>query len=72
MSEGQVVTLIIAAAGGMTTAVGFLFKNVIGLHEKQSVMSEQIGELKGREEGIKNLSAQVLETVHRAVNGDDE
>jgi len=50
----------------MGGAIAFLFKIVIELSREQSQTREEVGEFRGRHEGIKHLSAQVLQTVHDA------
>lgn len=68
MESAQVVTLLMAAGGGMATAIALLFKTVMETNKKHTDLSVEVGELRGKNEGIQNLSAEVLETVHRAVS----
>ena len=67
----QFQDLIIILSGIGTSgaiAIAFLFKTVLDLSKKQSSMSEELGELKGRQEGIRSLSQDVLRTVHQAID----
>lgn len=52
-----------AVGTGLTGAVAYLFKLVMTLSAKQSEMGEQLGEFRGRQEGVSALAAQVLEAV---------
>lgn len=67
MDEGQFTTLILGAGGGLTAAIVFLYKEIIKLNSKQTELAERLGELKGKHEGIKELSASVLQTVEDAM-----
>lgn len=37
------------------------------LSDEQSRINREVGELKGRQQGIENLSSQVLDAVHKAI-----
>ncbi len=74
MDIEHVITLIMGAGGAMGLAIGVLFRTVMSLHSDHRKMlrehgeiKEQVGKLKGQREGIERLSADVLETVHRAI-----
>lgn len=67
MNESNYFTIIMACGAGLTGAVTFLFSIVMKQSSKQVDLAKDLGELKGRQEGIEKLSAQVLETVHRAI-----
>jgi len=74
MDDGLTTTIVSACAAitaGMGTAIGVLFRRTIELSDKQAQLSEDLGELRGRQDGIKELSVQVLETVHDAVTRDE-
>jgi hypothetical protein len=62
------VTIAITVAGGaLTTAIGVLWKTVLGLSKKQIDMSKELGKLEGKHDGIRDLSYRVLNTVNDAV-----
>ena len=74
MNIEHVITLIMGAGGAMGLAIGVLFRTVMSLHTEHRQMlkehaeiKEQMGNLKGQRAGIERLSADVLETVHRAI-----
>ena len=68
MDPTTFINLIVGAAAAMTTAIAFLFRTVMTLHKDQSKMSSELGQLKGRQEGIEELSNKVLDVVHRNTN----
>lgn len=66
--EFQDLIIILSGVGTAgAVAISFLFKVVLDLSKKQSSLSEELGELKGRQEGIRVLSQDVLRTVHQAI-----
>ena len=75
MDDAGITTTIVSAfaavIAGMGTAIGVLFRRTIQLSGKQAELSQDLGELRGRQDGIKELSVQVLETVHRAMQPDN-
>tara|TARA_R110002167_G_scaffold198651_1_gene401752 strand:- start:216 stop:425 length:210 start_codon:yes stop_codon:yes gene_type:complete len=68
MDPATFINLIVGAAAAMTTAIAFLFKTVMTLHENQSDLTSKLGELKGKQKGIEELSNKVLDIVHRNTN----
>lgn len=52
----------------MTTAIAFPFRTVMSLHKDHAKMASDLGELKGRQKGIEELSNKVLDVVHRNTN----
>lgn len=66
MEQAHVITLMLACGSAMCAAIAYLFKTVMGLNDKQADLQEKIGELRGNQQGIENLSAKVLEEVHNA------
>lgn len=68
MDPATFINLIVGAAAAMTTAIAFLFKTVMALHENQSDLASKLGELKGKQKGIEELSTKVLDIVHRNTN----
>ena len=66
MTEGKVLAIITAAGGGMAAAVGALFKRLMKTGDEVAELKGQVGELRGQQAGIKQLSADVLQTVEDA------
>tara|TARA_R110000803_G_scaffold84684_1_gene150912 strand:- start:846 stop:1076 length:231 start_codon:yes stop_codon:yes gene_type:complete len=66
------IILISAGATALAAAIGVLYKTVMNLSKKQSDMSEEIGMLKGEHKGIRELSYDVLDAVHRAIDNRDK
>ena len=60
-------TVVIAAGTALAGAVTYLFRQVMYLAKKQSELRFEVGELKGRQEGIRDLSREVLRTVREAI-----
>ena len=69
---GLLQTIVVAVGTSLAAAVSYLFKQVMSLSRSQTEQAREIGELKGRQEGIKHLSQEVLETVHNAINQSDK
>lgn len=67
MDLGSVETLVMTAGTALTASVGYLFKLVMSLSVKQAEQGELLGEFRGRQEGISQLAAQVIEAVTKAV-----
>ena len=68
MDSATFINLIVGAAAAMTTAIAFLFRTVMSLHKDQNSMASDLGELKGKQKGIEELSNKVLDVVHRNTN----
>lgn len=68
MDVGHLVTIVLAAGGALTGAIGIMYKTIMQLNKDQSDIREQLGEMKGKQDGIEALSAEVLQTVHNALN----
>lgn len=68
MDPATFINLIVGAAAAMTTAIAFLFRTVMSLNKDHAKMSSDLGELKGRQKGIEELSNKVLDVVHRNTN----
>jgi hypothetical protein len=67
MNEENILTLLMAVGTGLSGAVGILFSIVMKQNTKQIDISKKLGELEGRQDGIKTLSQEVLKIVHNAV-----
>ena len=67
MDTGHLVTLVLAAGGALSAAIGVLYRTIIQQGKDQADIREEIGKLKGEREGIERLSADVLETVHEVL-----
>jgi len=68
MDPATFINLIVGAAAAMTTAIAFLFRTVMSLNKDHTKMASELGELKGRQQGIEELSNKVLDVVHRNTN----
>ena len=68
MDVGHLVTIVLAAGGALTGAIGIMYKTIMQLNKDQSDIREQLGEMKGKQRGIESLSTEVLQTVHNALN----
>ena len=68
MDTATFINLVVGAAAAMTTAIAFLFRTVMSLHKDYAKMSSDLGELKGKQNGIEELSNKVLDIVHRNTN----
>tara|TARA_Y100000361_G_scaffold150228_1_gene165597 strand:- start:986 stop:1291 length:306 start_codon:yes stop_codon:yes gene_type:complete len=62
-----VVTL---AGAGMSTAIVYLFKSIVDLQKESKEQQRELGELKGNQDSIKDLSREVLKVVYSAVKGE--
>ena len=63
----HVITIISIVGTSMVAAIGVLWKTVLDFSKKQIEMSNRIGKLEGQQEGIRDLSYNVLRTVDRAI-----
>lgn len=70
--SGFLQAVVVAAGTALTGAVTYLFKQVMDLSKKQTAQALEIGQLKGRQRGIQELSAEVLRTVHSALNQEQD
>lgn len=68
MELQELIPIISTAGGALSLAIGILWKTVMDLSKKQVDMSQELGNLKGKQDGIRNLSYQVLDTVRESVN----
>ena len=68
MDVGHLVTIVLAAGGALTGAIGIMYKTIMQLNKDQSDIREQLGEMKGKQSGIESLPTEVLQTVHNALN----
>lgn len=66
------IVLVSAGATALTAAIGVLYKTVMNLHKKQLELSEKIGLLTGEHKGVRELSYDVLDAVHRAIEKRDK
>ena len=70
--SGFLQAVVVAAGTALTGAVTYLFKQVMDLSKKQTAQALEIGQLKGRQKGIQELSAEVLRTVHNALSDEEQ
>lgn len=68
---GDMLTLVLGAGAALSGAVTVLFKIVMKQSDEQITLSQKVGKLEGRQDGIKSLSEQVLQTVHEAIEDKD-
>lgn len=64
---GILLTIIMGAGSALSGAVVILFKIVMKQNTEQIKLSEKVGHLEGKQDGIKTLSEDVLQAVHNAV-----
>ena len=67
MDVGHLITIVLAAGGALAGAIGVMYKTIMDMNKDQSDIREELGQLKGKQDGIENLSAEVLQTVHDAL-----
>jgi len=67
MDVGNLVTIVLAAGGALAGAIGVMYKTIMNMNKDQADIREELGQLKGKQDGIENLSAEVLQTVHDAL-----
>ena len=72
METNELIVVVTAAGAALSTAIGILWKTVVELSKEQSETNKQLGVLQGKQEGIDQLSKQVLDTVHRATSARDK
>ena len=70
--NGLLQTLVVAVVTSLAGAVSYLYKQVMQLSKSQVKHAREIGELRGRQDGITALSQEVLETVRRALGAGDD
>lgn len=69
----KVFIAIIATVGGsLGTAITILFKSTQDLNKKYANLSKDFGRLEGKQDGIRELSYRVLDTVHQACRNRDD
>jgi len=68
MDVGHLVTLVLAAGGALSAAIGVMYRTIMQLNEEQSRIREELGELRGKNKGIQHLSEEVMQVVHNALN----
>ena len=68
MDVGHLVTLVLAAGGALSAAIGVMYRTIMQLNEEQSKIREELGELRGKNKGIQHLSEEVMQVVHNALN----
>ena len=67
MDVGHLITIVLAAGGALAGAIGVMYKTIMDMNKDQADIREELGQLKGKQDGIENLSAEVLQTVHDAL-----
>ena len=67
MDVGNLVTIVLAAGGALAGAIGVMYKTIMDMNKGQADIREELGHLKGKQDGIEHLSSEVLQTVHDAL-----
>jgi len=67
MDVGHLITIVLAAGGALAGAIGVMYKTIMQLNKDQSDIREELGEMRGKNDGIERLSTEVLQTVHDAL-----
>lgn len=68
MDVGHLITIVLAAGGALAGAIGVMYKTIMDMNKDQADIREELGQLKGKQDGIENLSSEVLQTVHDALS----
>ena len=68
MDVGNLVTIVLAAGGALAGAIGVMYKTIMDMNKDQADIREELGQLKGKQDGIEHLSSEVLQTVHDALS----
>ena len=72
MDVGHLITIVLAAGGALSGAIGIMYKTIMDMNKFQADIREELGHLKGKQDGIENLSAEVLQAVHDALHNNDK
>ncbi len=72
MDVGHLITIVLAAGGALSGAIGIMYKTIMDMNKNQADIREELGHLKGKQDGIENLSAEVLQAVHDALHNNDK
>jgi len=67
MDVGHLITIVLAAGTALTGAIGVMYRTIISMNKDQANIREELGQMKGKQEGIEHLSKEVLQTVHNAM-----
>ena len=67
MDVGHLITIVLAAGTALTGAIGVMYRTIITMNKDQANIREELGKMKGKQEGIEHLSKEVLQTVHNAM-----
>ena len=67
MDVGHLITIVLAAGTALTGAIGVMYRTIISMNKDQANIREELGQMKGKQDGIEHLSREVLQTVHNAM-----
>lgn len=67
MDVGHLITIVLAAGAALTGAIGVMYRTIISMNKDQANIREELGQMKGKQDGIEHLSKEVLQTVHNAI-----
>lgn len=63
---------LMAAIGGLVAAIIFLFRMIMTKNTEYSNLSMRVGKLEGKLEGIDVFANKVLDTVEKAIKGEED
>lgn len=67
MDVGHLITIVLAAGTALTGAIGVMYRTIITMNKDQANIREELGQMKGKQDGVEHLSKEVLQTVHNAI-----
>ena len=67
MDVGHLITIVLAAGTALTGAIGVMYRTIISMNKDQANIREELGQMKGKQDGIEHLSKEVLQAVHNAI-----
>lgn len=71
-TAGVPESALMAAIGGLVAAIIVLFRLIMAKTTEHSDLSMRVGKLEGRLEGIEHFAGKVLDTVEKAIKGEEE
>ena len=48
MDVGHLITLVLAAGGALTAAIGVMYRTIMELNKEQAKIREELGEMRGK------------------------
>ncbi|WP_436716590.1 hypothetical protein U8335_04045 [Roseiconus lacunae] len=62
-TAAQIATMVSGSGVALATAIAVLWRTIHSLYHKVITLSEEVGELKGKQAGVEALSNQVLDRL---------